>query len=233
MALFEGDKRPLTEVLTVESPVARRLESFVAPPFTWEPRAFHLFLFGTILDKNRTEGHGSEMSLPQQLPSPAPLAVLPARKGRRQTEQRRAVFDALMAKADHPTAVEVFMRVKGRLPSISLATVYNCLDTLVECGVVRMVHRDREPSRFCANLKDHAHFFCTHCGSVTDLPLRKPFDAGSLWDLPEGVSVLQQDTTFRGLCGACSASKDGVVAPETGVMVGGDAEAGGSASQAV
>jgi Fe2+ or Zn2+ uptake regulation protein len=173
------------------------------------------------------------MALPEHNPSPTSLAVLPARKGRRQTEQRRAVFDVLMAKADHPTAVEVFMRVKGRLPSISLATVYNCLDTLVECGVVRMVHRDREPSRFCANLTDHAHFFCTHCGSVTDLPLRKPFDAGSLWDLPEGVSVLQQDTTFRGLCGACMATGEGVVAAETGGMVGEGKEEGGAADAAV
>ena len=132
------------------------------------------------------------------------------------------MFDALMAKADHPTAVEVFMRVKGRLPSISLATVYNCLDTLVECGVVRQVHRDREPSRFCANLSDHAHFFCTNCGSVTDLPLRKSFDASALWDMPEGVSVHQQDTTFRGLCGECAAAGVAVGESETGGMVGGD-----------
>ncbi len=173
------------------------------------------------------------MSAPQKTQASPSVAVLPARKGRRQTEQRRAVFDALMAKADHPTAVEVFMRVKGRLSSISLATVYNCLDTLVECGVVRMVHRDREPSRFCANLSDHAHFFCTSCGSVTDLPLRKPFEAGSLWDLPEGVSVLQQDTTFRGLCGACSTSGTGVVASQTGGMVAGVTGADGSSESAV
>ena len=34
-------------------------------------------------------------------------------RGLRMTEQRRAVYDALMGKRDHPTAVEVFMRVKG------------------------------------------------------------------------------------------------------------------------
>ena len=119
------------------------------------------------------------------------------------------------------------------MPGLSLATVYNCLDTLVECGVVRMVHRDREPSRFCANLSDHAHFFCTSCGSVTDLPLRKPFEAKSLWDLPEGVSVHQQDTTFRGLCGSCSASGAGVVASQTGGMVGGGMDTQGASGMGV
>jgi Fur family peroxide stress response transcriptional regulator len=57
---------------------------------------------------------------------PASSEILPSKKGLRQTEQRKAIFEALMAKADHPSAVDVFMRVKTRMPSISLATVYNC-----------------------------------------------------------------------------------------------------------
>src|SRR6478609_4462997 len=95
-----------------------------------------------------------------------------SQKGFRFTEQRRAVYDAVMGKRDHPTAVEVFMRVKKKAPTISLATVYNCLETLVECGVVRHVHHERESSRYCANLEEHAHLFCEQCGSVTDLPPR-------------------------------------------------------------
>src|SRR5450432_2952711 len=93
-------------------------------------------------------------------------------RGFRFTTQRREVYDALMVKRDHPTAVEVFMRVKGRMPSISLATVYNCLETLTGCGLVKSVNHDREPSRYCPNLKEHAHFFCTGCGTVADVPLR-------------------------------------------------------------
>ena len=93
--------------------------------------------------------------------------------GFRFTAQRREVFDALMAKRDHPTAVEVFMRVKEKMPSISLATVYNCLETLTECNLVKHVNLDRAPSRYCANLEPHGHFFCTECGSVIDVPLPK------------------------------------------------------------
>src|SRR4051812_27490934 len=106
-----------------------------------------------------------------------------AGRGLRMTEQRRAVYDTLMERRDHPTAVEVFMRVKPRMPSISLATVYNCLETLVDCHLVRHVHHDRESSRYCANLTEHAHLFCERCGSVTDLPMRprrRPEDA---WEL--------------------------------------------------
>src|SRR5438552_2501296 len=96
-----------------------------------------------------------------------------SRNGLRFTEQRRHVYDVLIAKRDHPTAVEVFMRVQKKLTGISLATVYNCLETLTECGLVRMVNHDREPSRYCPNLEPHGHFFCDECGTVFDVPLRK------------------------------------------------------------
>ncbi|HEX5175928.1 MAG TPA: transcriptional repressor [Chthoniobacteraceae bacterium] len=128
-------------------------------------------------------------------------------KGFRFTEQRRRVYDELMAKRDHPTAVEVFLRVKTRMPSISLATVYNCLETLTECGLVKHVHHHREPSRYCPNLAEHAHLFCERCGSVTDLPLRMKRRTQEIWDLPAGIIVAQPEISFRGLCVKCARQK--------------------------
>jgi Fur family peroxide stress response transcriptional regulator len=137
--------------------------------------------------------------------SPPPEA-LPQRKGIRQTEQRKAVLEALTAQADHPTAVDLFMRVKARVPSISLATVYNCLETLVESGVVRIVNHEREPSRFCANLAEHAHLFCTVCDGVTDLPLRKSVPPAEIWTIPAGARIANQNVAFRGICSRCASA---------------------------
>jgi Fe2+ or Zn2+ uptake regulation protein len=128
-------------------------------------------------------------------------------KGFRFTEQRRTVYDALMAQRDHPTAVEVFLRVKTRMPSISLATVYNCLETLTECGLVKHVHHHREPSRYCPNLNDHAHLFCEQCGSVTDLPLRAKRRTREIWEVPAEVIIAQQEVSFRGFCPKCTGQK--------------------------
>jgi Fur family peroxide stress response transcriptional regulator len=143
----------------------------------------------------------------------APPDALPVKKGVRQTEQRKAVFEALMARADHPSAVEVFLRVKARVPSISLATVYNCLETLAASGQVRMVNHEREPSRYCANLSEHAHHFCSHCGSVTDLPMHTPMPPGQIWHLPEGVTISQQEVSFRGMCAKCGQQPQGPQQP--------------------
>ena len=58
------------------------------------------------------------------------------RSGLRITPQREHVYNVLLGKKDHPTAEEVFIRSKKGMPEISMATVYNCLDALVSCGLV-------------------------------------------------------------------------------------------------
>jgi Fe2+ or Zn2+ uptake regulation protein len=68
-----------------------------------------------------------------------------AASGIRLTRQREEVLAVLLQKRDHPTAVEVFMRSKKHMETISLATVYNCLEALVESGLVKQVNLDRAP----------------------------------------------------------------------------------------
>jgi Fur family peroxide stress response transcriptional regulator len=125
-------------------------------------------------------------------------------KGFRFTKQRREVFDALMAKRDHPTAVEVFMRVKDTMPTISLATVYNCLETLTECGLVRHVNIDRQSSRYCANLEDHGHFFCDECGTVIDVPLKPRMRPRDVSQVPLHAVISHEEVAMRGLCPECA-----------------------------
>jgi Fe2+ or Zn2+ uptake regulation protein len=128
-------------------------------------------------------------------------------RGLRMTEQRRHVYDVLMAERDHPTAVEVFMRVKSKMPSISLATVYNCLETLTSCGLVKLVSHEREPSRYCPNLQEHAHLFCEECSAVMDVPLRPRRRAEEVWIFPENAKVTHQEASFRGLCPKCASQQ--------------------------
>jgi Fur family peroxide stress response transcriptional regulator len=119
----------------------------------------------------------------------------------RDTPQRRHVYDLLVGKRDHPTATDVFNRAKKSMPSISLATVYNSLETLVSCGLVKQVHVDREPTRYCPNLDEHGHFVCEKCGHVFDIDLA----AGrhEQWDLPKGFTITTHEISLRGLCANC------------------------------
>ena len=141
--------------------------------------------------------------------TPSPITTSPDETihghGLRMTEQRRAVFDAIMTRRDHPTAVEVFTRVREKKPSISLATVYNCLETLSDCGLVKTVNLERGPARYCPNLEEHAHFHCEQCGAVLDLPLRARRQPHDVWVLPEQLSITHHEVAFRGVCPRCAA----------------------------
>ena len=87
--------------------------------------------------------------------------------GFRFTPQRQHVYDVILLKRDHPTAEEVFIRAKKKMPDISHATVYNCLDALVKCGLVRQVQLERGATRFCPNMHEHGHFYCVAAGNAS------------------------------------------------------------------
>lgn len=124
--------------------------------------------------------------------------------GLRMTKQRQVVYEVLTdIGLHHPTAAEVFVSAKERMPSISLATVYNCLETLTGAGAIRQVHIDREATRYCANLQPHAHFFCTECEQIFDIGLESGADATSVWSLPAGCRIEEMHVAIRGVCGAC------------------------------
>jgi Fur family peroxide stress response transcriptional regulator len=137
---------------------------------------------------------------------PRHLDKVIARSGIRLTPQRRVVYEALLDRRDHPTALEVFLRVKERMASISLATVYNCLEALTESGLVKHVSLDRAPSRYCPNTTPHAHFFCTACSSVFDVPLAASPE--ETWELPPKTIVTHTEITLRGLCPKCAPTKN-------------------------
>lgn len=122
----------------------------------------------------------------------------------RMTPQRREVYEVLRLSQDHPTANDVFVRAKERSPGISLATVYNCLEALVEHGVIRQVNLDRASSRYCANKNEHVHFHCDECGTVSDADLLDPEAVTKLWRLPEGSRITRLDVAIRGLCPECA-----------------------------
>jgi Fur family transcriptional regulator, peroxide stress response regulator len=113
------------------------------------------------------------------------------------TPQRALVYDVIVSLANHPSAEEVFARARDRTPSISLATVYNCLEVLVSCGAIRAVRGNYHGARFCANSKLHAHLHLDG-GGVMDVPLTEENARYILELLPTGYSAGDFDLNFTG-----------------------------------
>ncbi len=118
--------------------------------------------------------------------------------GLRMTRQRQEIYKLLMGERSHPTANEVFMRIKESLPNISLATVYNCLEALVQHHIIRQVNFDREPSRYCPNLDEHGHFHDEATGTIHDVKFKPGINLTDILDLPPHTVIKDVEITLRG-----------------------------------
>ncbi len=94
--------------------------------------------------------------------------------GWRCTRQRAGVFNYLCSVESHPTAEEVYLAVRRRLPKISLATVYKALEALVDSHLADKLTSGDGPARYDCHNDAHYHFHCLDSGDVHDLPV--PYD---------------------------------------------------------
>ena len=125
--------------------------------------------------------------------------------GIRLTPQRLAIAEVVVNSGDHPSVKDIFERVKGFFPYVTLATVYSTLDVLERAAIVRQLPFQRQ-SRYDANLSPHANLVCIKCGSVVDAEVGQNLVA-DLQDLLERESefeVAANRVDFYGWCSACS-----------------------------
>jgi Fur family transcriptional regulator, peroxide stress response regulator len=89
-------------------------------------------------------------------------------KGLKSTQQRIVIYNNVYHSLIHPSAEKVYDEVKIDNPSISLATVYKTLDTLIESGLVNRVMHEDGTMRYDANLNSHNHIYCTNTKEIID-----------------------------------------------------------------
>jgi Fur family transcriptional regulator, ferric uptake regulator len=90
------------------------------------------------------------------------------------TKQRQIILEELKKTPSHPTADEVYLIVRQRLPRISLGTVYRNLELLSENGMIQKLDWSGRQKRYDGNFENHYHIRCLNCGRVDDV-LIKPF----------------------------------------------------------
>ena len=95
-----------------------------------------------------------------------------AQHGLRTTRQRESVYRALCESKEHPTAEQLLALVHQHDPEVSQATVYNTLDTLVECGLANRIPSSFSGGacRYDADTGEHVHMVLKD-GRILDVPL--------------------------------------------------------------
>jgi Fur family iron response transcriptional regulator len=86
------------------------------------------------------------------------------------TAQRLAVARFVLGAKSHPTADEVWERVRRQSPTLSRATVYNTLNLFVEKGLLRTQAVREGALVFDPRTARHHHFIDEETGAIHDVP---------------------------------------------------------------
>jgi len=124
------------------------------------------------------------------------------------TPQRRAVLEAVTTCGDHPTAAQIYARVRLTQPGIAYATVYNALRALVEHGAVGQLAFGDAASRYDPRPDRHDHALCLGCQSLVDLAPSRPSRSALRFAAAQGFQLNGQHTQFFGLCAGCATRSD-------------------------
>ena len=119
----------------------------------------------------------------------------------RYTIQREKVFLAVANNKTHPDVRAVYDTVKKDLKDISMDTIYRNLQTLEDLNLIFRVDNQIPMVRFDAEMKEHAHFICSKCGNICDIPIKDNIQI----QIDKKIGQIQNiNVQIRGICQKCA-----------------------------
>jgi len=115
----------------------------------------------------------------------------------RPTRQRMALGWLLFGKGPRHLTAEMLYEeaIQAKVP-ISLATVYNTLNLLMDAGLLRPISVDGTKTYFDTNVSSHHHFYLENNHELVDIPNRN-LTLQEMPDVPEGYEVSRIDMVVR------------------------------------
>jgi Fur family peroxide stress response transcriptional regulator len=124
----------------------------------------------------------------------------------RLTPQRVELVHLIAASEEHPSAAQLYAKIKAQFPTMSRATVYKTLALLKEMNQVLEIDL-RDDSHYDGNRPHpHPHLICMQCNKVVDGDL--DFDLSSIrrLEVTSGYQIIRPQIVFYGLCPDCRQS---------------------------
>ena len=123
----------------------------------------------------------------------------------RYSRQRETILQTVKTMDLHPSADDVYSRVRKRMPQISLGTIYRNLNKLVEMGELSCI-QDGKMVRYDWKTDHHQHFRCEMCGTLHNVDVSN----GQIIDLLTknfGLKISDISLELSGTCENCMLNK--------------------------
>jgi Fur family peroxide stress response transcriptional regulator len=124
----------------------------------------------------------------------------------RLTPQRVELVRLIASSEGHPSAAQLYAKIKTQFPTMSHATVYKTLALLKDMNQVLEIDL-RDDSHYDGNrLESHPHLICIKCNKIIDG--EADFDPLAIRKLERasGYKILRSQVSFYGLCPDCKQS---------------------------
>lgn len=127
--------------------------------------------------------------------------------GYRLTPQRLALLRLIAESQGHPSAKDLFDKIKEQYPTTSLATIYKTLNILKELDEVLELGFSDDDNRYDGNKPyPHPHIICIRCRKIVDFDRDIISDLESQLATASGFEIVSHRLDFYGLCPECRAN---------------------------
>lgn len=86
------------------------------------------------------------------------------------TKNAKIILEIINSGNEHPTAEDIYLRMKKEGYKVVPATVYNNLNSMCNANLIKRVSMLNAPDRYDRVIR-HDHLVCEKCGKITDIVL--------------------------------------------------------------
>ena len=131
-------------------------------------------------------------------------------KNLRKTNERFRIIDEVYSRSDHFDAESLYIELKKKKLNVSRATVYNTLELLVACDLIKKHQFGKNQAQYekSYGYKQHDHVICVDCRKVVEFCDPRIQQIKTMMGELLNFKITHHALNLYGVCGSCQKQRE-------------------------